>query len=348
MGNTNNRTFSYNRGVRYGGNTYPSSNALLIDNNGQQRQGLIFTDNDSNYYTLLNGAPMPVTPVHTLDEVTVTAPKKHKRLSDAFGDYLTQSNDVTMVNNLLHGEYNTHLRDNAIKGAESHAAWEKEHPNLAAWSYAAGAVPFAVAATPFAAALGQGLINTSAGQAVRSGLTTLMANPIVDAANTGLGLGFAAKGAYDVSQGKFTPETALELSGLYPAITSGKKLYDTGALWDKYTTFQGRFGNYGDNLLTNMYGTYARRYGLPDKARLPADAIRKLKTDVRIDENGLIDLTGDKNWMGNPHMNATLDRGVVSHSSKNNWDGGDTYLFPTRDFIEKTQGSLKSIEPSSL
>ncbi len=30
----------------------------------------------------------------------------------------------------------------------------------------------------------------------------------------------------------------------------GKELYDSGALWDKYTTFQGRFGNYGDNLLT--------------------------------------------------------------------------------------------------
>lgn len=40
-----------------------------------------------------------------------------------------------------------------------------------------------------------------------------MSNPIVDAANTGLGLGFAAKGAYDVSQGKFTPETAMDLAG---------------------------------------------------------------------------------------------------------------------------------------
>lgn len=43
-----------------------------------------------------------------------------------------------------------------------------------------------------------------------------MSNPIVDAANTGLGLGFAAKGAYDVNQGKFTPETAMDLMGLYP------------------------------------------------------------------------------------------------------------------------------------
>ena len=224
MGNTNNRTFSYNRGVRYKGNTYPSSDATIVDDNGQQRQGPIFIDANSQYYTMQNGAPVSVMPLHTLDEVTVT-PKREQLLTAGFNNWLTQSNDATMVNNLPHREYNTHLKDNAINGAKSHAIWEQEHPNLAAWSYAAGAAPFAVAATPFVAPLGQGLINTAAGQAVRSGLTTLMANPIVDAANTGLGLGFAARGAYDVSQGKFTPETALELSGLYPMVKGSNRFF---------------------------------------------------------------------------------------------------------------------------
>lgn len=54
---------------------------------------------------------------------------------------------------------------------------------------------------------------TTAGQAARAGITSLMSNPIVDAANTGLGLGFGVKGAYDVSQGEFTPETAMDLVG---------------------------------------------------------------------------------------------------------------------------------------
>lgn len=43
-----------------------------------------------------------------------------------------------------------------------------------------------------------------------------MENPYVAGANDVLGLGFAGKGAYDVSQGKFTPETVIDFMGLYP------------------------------------------------------------------------------------------------------------------------------------
>lgn len=131
------------------------------------------------------------------------------------------------------------------------------------------------------------------------------------------------------------------------AVENGvKTAYDNGTLWDAYTTFGGRFGNYGDNLATNIYGTAARRFGLPDKARVPADAMRKIKGDVHVD-NGVVDLTGNKPYLGNPHVNATLDRGVVSHS-KGAWDGANTYITPTRNFLEQTQGSLKSIEPSDM
>ena len=98
-----------------------------------------------------------------------------------------------------------------------------------------------------------------------------------------------------------------------------------------------------------MYGTYARRLGLPDKARLPADAIRKLRQEVTIDSDGMVNFTGHKGFVGNPHINTTLDRPVVSHDpkGKGDWDGADTYLFPVKDLINQTKGgSLKSIEPS--
>jgi hypothetical protein len=125
-----------------------------------------------------------------------------------------------------------------------------------------------------------------------------------------------------------------------------KDLYDNGTIWDRYTTFRGRFGNYGDNLATNIYGTLARNYGLPDKARIPADAMRKVGEPMRI-ENGLVDFTGDKSFGGNPHINMTLDRPTVSH----HWwvgDGADTYIMPTNSFIKQTGKSLKSIEPSDM
>ncbi len=361
---TNNRIFSYNRGIRYGDNTYPSSDATLVDENGQQWQGPIFADANSQYYTMQDGKAVPVMPVHTLDEVTVTAPKKHKTASDYFGDYLTMSNDATKVFNTPHRDYNTHLAERAIRGAQSHAAWEQEHPNLAAWSYAAGAAPFAVASAPLVAGVGDALAGTAIGQGITNGLG-LVSNaasnstwlPWVDAAATSY---FGAHGLQEMANGNFTPETALEVAPLMQmakpvynagkeAVDIGKELYDTGALWDRYTTFQGRFGNYGDNLLTNMYGTYARRFGLPDKARVPADAIRKVREDVTINKDGKVNLTGRKGFAGNPHINTTLDRPVVSHDpkGKGDWDGADTYLFPLEDFISQTKGgSLKSIEPS--
>ena len=124
-----------------------------------------------------------------------------------------------------------------------------------------------------------------------------------------------------------------------------KELYDSGALWDKYTTFRGRFGNYGVNLATNIYGTLARNYGLPDKARIPADVIRKIREEA-MSSDGLVDLTGTKNYLGKPHINATYDRPVVSH--KWGWDGADTYTMPTESFIDQTGEALKSIEPSDI
>lgn len=206
------REFSYSRPITYKGVPYPSAPANILTD-GQQTPVNVFADANGNYYVLNdNGSAKSVMPVHTLDEVVVT-PSKENLLSAQFNEYLTQSNDKTQVLNSPHREYNPNLKTKFLEGARYHAAWEKEHPNLTAWSQALSAVPFAVASVPLVGALGQAALATTAGQTARAGIASLMSNPIVNAANTGLGLGFTAKGAYDVSQGKFTPETAMDLAG---------------------------------------------------------------------------------------------------------------------------------------
>lgn len=72
------------------------------------------------------------------------------------------------------------------------------------------------------------------------------------------------------------------------------RVVDVVPLLDRYTTVGGRFGRYESNLLTDIYATNARRLGLPDKARLPSDAIRKLKTDVSLADDGQVVLTGNR------------------------------------------------------
>lgn len=210
--NNTSREFSYSRPITYKGVSYPSAPANILTD-GQQTPTNVFADANGNYFVLGdNGTAKSVMPVHTLNEVVVT-PSKENLLSAQFNEYLTQSNDKTQVFDTPHREYNPHLRNKAVKGALSHNLWEQEHSNLSAWSQALSAVPFAVASVPLVGALGQSALATTAGQTARAGIASLMSNPIVDAANTGLGLGFAAKGAYDVSQGKFTPETAMDLAG---------------------------------------------------------------------------------------------------------------------------------------
>lgn len=291
-----------------------------------------------------------------LDEVIVNGRNRAN-------DYLTEANDNTSVYNVPHREYNQHLKDRAEQGAREAAIWREEHPNLSAWGEAAASIPLAVASVPLIAGGAEALAGTSAGQAMSSGLlslsnlakgSTIAGAPTWAWADAGLTSVFGAHGVKEMANGNFTPITALEIlpfaQVVKPAVkmtTQGaKEFVDNGTLWDAYTTFGGRFGNYGDNIFTKIYGTAARRFGLPDKARIPADAMRKIKGDIHID-NGVIDLTGNKPYLGNPHVNMTLDRGVVSHS-KGQWDGADTYVVPTNNFIEQSSEALKSIEPSDM
>lgn len=213
------REFSYTRPILYNGEAYPSADSMISDGNGNQTKGRIFADADGQYYTLdSNGSAVPVMTVNNLDEVNVSARNK-QTLPSMFSDYLLANTDNVQVNNLPHREYNTNLQERGLRGAREHALWDKEHPNLSSWRDAATAAPLIAAAAPFIYGAGSAVTGTALGQATIG----LMNNPIVNTANTALGLGFAAKGAYDISQGEFTPQTALELSGLYPMIKNSDK-----------------------------------------------------------------------------------------------------------------------------
>lgn len=132
----------------------------------------------------------------------------------------TTSNDAT-ANSKVKNQ-NTHLADRSPEAAKAHAAWEKEHPNLTAWGNILSAIPFAVAATPAVVGLGDAAATTAAGQAATRGLSFLTnavkassaAQKVFPWLNAGATSVFAAHGLSDVTNGKFTPETALELAPL--------------------------------------------------------------------------------------------------------------------------------------
>jgi len=290
-----------------------------------------------------------------IGEVTVT-PTLLDRARMAYKNEVMASNDATLNAGLGRAQ-NQHLADKALEGAKAHAAWEEDNPGLATLGYAAGAVPFAVAAAPAWVPAMDWAAGTAAGQ----GVTSLLGNPYFNAGLTAMGAADAGQKLKNGEYGKSLTEdamTALELMPLGYQLTKGadkvyslgkqalQTAYDNGTFYDKYTTLGGRFGNWGDTWLDKAWGTTARRFGLPDKARIPGDAMRKLREDVHV-ENGIADLTGGKGYFGNPHTNITLDRNVVAH--KSGWDGADAYIFPTKDFLNQTfPASLKSIEPSDM
>lgn len=99
---------------------------------------------------------------------------------------------------------------------------------------------------------------------------------------------------------------------------------------------------YSDNALVNAYATLARRYNLPDKARLPY-LIRRVKNDA-------LDFTDDGNVILNGgrfrHTNFSYDRIVTPHSS-GSWDKSQqTLLINPREFVKNNK--FGSIEPSDM
>ena len=215
----NTREFSYTRPIMFQGEYYPSADSVISDEYGNKTEGRIFTDANGQYYTKdRDNNVFPVMPVENLDNVVITAQDKREPL--LFNRYLTR-NDKTQVNNLPHREYNTSLKASAERGAKEHALWDKEHPNLAAWRDAGTAVPFGIASIPLVAGGGQTLLGTAAGQAVKSGMAKVLGNPLVELANNAAGTAFASRGVNDIIQGKFTPDTALDLMGFPIGVKTG-------------------------------------------------------------------------------------------------------------------------------
>lgn len=203
----------------------------IMGANGKIFNAPVYQDVNGNAYTVdNNGNAYYVASQDTFDEpvqlndVNVYAPSPQQMLDNQLSSYSTLSSDRTQANNVRHRQYNPHLYDNAQRGAISHNTWTKEHPNLDAWGYVPSAAAFATAAYPLAATAGSAALGTEIGGALGSGVTSLMANPVVNAINTGLGYGFAGKGLYDISQGHFTPMTVLDLAGLYPAVKGTEKI----------------------------------------------------------------------------------------------------------------------------
>ena len=259
----NTRRFNYDGSIAYQGSLYPSTQMDIEDDKGNVSSRNVFADASGQYYTLNeDGNAIPIILQNNLDEVTVTAPRNRR---NTFNDYLTMSNDATKVFNTPHREYNPHLREAAIRGAESHALWEKEHPNATAWGNALASVPFAVAATPLAMAAGDAMAGSALGQYLGNGLN-MIANAASNSswfpwADTLASSYFATHGLQDMANGKFTPETAMEVMPLMqmakPMYRAGKDAYNVGKElynankfkseldWSPESWFATRTGNIG-------------------------------------------------------------------------------------------------------
>lgn len=336
MANENHtRQFSYTTPILYQGAEYPSAPMSIADDKGNIQDRNVFADNKGQYYTVNNeGKAIPIILQHSLPEVVVTAPRENL-LSKQFNDYLTMSNDNTMVNNVPHREYNPHLKYSAIQGAKDHVLWEKQHPNATAWGNVAAAIPFAVAAAPFAAGIADYVGGTALGQGITEGLG-YMANvaknstwlPWADAAASSY---FGAKGLQDIQNGTFTPETAMDVLPLAqvakPIYGAGASLLERGAKEAWYS----KWAQYPRYYAGKLY------YG--NDVELPT-LYRKLRNLPTL-KDGKIMLTNPNSRLAymdgtdSPVItNMTTDVPVRSHK-KGNWDLADVLAFPGKTLLGK-------------
>ena len=101
---------------------------------------------------------------------------------------------------------------------------------------------------------------------------------------------------------------------------------------------------YSDNPIINTYATYARRFNLPDKARLPYLIRRWKPEEIQPIINNELQINGSR--LG--HTNFTWDRAVISHN-KGKWDkGAQTLLINPRELIARNKSNWGSIEPMDM
>ena len=327
----------YDMSAKVGNNNYPARIMLI---NGKETP--VFLADDNRMYAVGdNKKPFEIWSQYSLPEVTVTPSKNKNKIT---GDYYNNSanryydssydpngfmdfmNAATLgIGNRLSVSQNARLVNDIYDATTGNKSWEDVVNSAVLGNNGIFVNPYANMALD--------IIVPTVGGKYRN-----IVNVGKGIANT------TAKGVVNIS--KSVANATKDLA------KSAYNLYGNGTLWDRYTTFRGRFGNYSDNPFVNAYATMARRFGLPDKARIPADAMRKMgqtSGDFVNIKDGVVDFTGGKSWGNKPHVNFTLDRGVGSHK-KGNWDGRDLYIMPTEDFINQTlpSGSLKSIEPTDM
>ena len=327
----------YDMSAKVGNNNYPARIMLI---NGKETP--VFLADDNRMYAVGdNKKPFEIWSQYSLPEVTVTPSKNKNKIT---GDYYNNSanryydssydpngfmdfmNAATLgIGNRLSVSQNARLVKDIYDATTGNKSWEDVVNSAVLGNNGIFVNPYANMALD--------IIVPTVGGKYRN-----IVNVGKGIANT------TAKGVVNIS--KSVANATKDLS------KSAYNLYDNGTLWDRYTTFRGRFGNYSDNPFVNAYATIARRFGLPDKARIPADAMRKMGQapgDFVNIKDGVVDFTGGKGWGNKPHVNFTLDRGVGSHN-RGDWNGKDMYIMPTEDFINQTlpSGSLKSIEPTDM
>lgn len=101
---------------------------------------------------------------------------------------------------------------------------------------------------------------------------------------------------------------------------------------------------YSDNPIINTYATYARRFNLPDKARLPYLIRRWKPEEIQPIINNELQINGNR--LG--HTNFTWDRAVISHNN-GKWDkGAQTLLINPRELIARNKNNWGSIEPMDM
>ena len=310
----NTRRFNYDGPIAYQGSLYPSTQMDIEDDKGNVSSRNVFADASGQYYTLNEeGNAIPIILQNNLDEVTVTAPRNRR---NTFNDYLTMSNDATKVFNVPHREYNPHLREAAIRGAESHALWEKEHPIATAWGNALTSVPFAVVATPLAMAAGDALAESAMGQYIGNGLS-MIANAASNSswfpwADTLASSYFAAHGLQDMANGKFTPETAMEVMPLMqmakPMYRAGKDAYNVGKELNNVNKFKSEL----DWSSESWFGKYRpKEYDASDIAALKSHIPELHQIEKQAKAKGTwLKMPDGSTWEGDP-------RGWVMLQSKN-------------------------------
>ena len=215
MANKNNtRSFNWKNSINVGNQEFPTTLFSVEDSENNIYQRPVGVNAQGEYFTINNGEIQPIILQDYLPQIAVTGYRdkffKHqmqearKNLEKDTQDYLTQSNDNIMVNNVPHRTYNLNNYGRGLRGAESYALWRKEHPNQAM-------VEDAIAAAPFMLLGGAGLAGLG-GTALGTGIGSFMMNPYTQAAMDSY---FLANGINSIANGEANLQTALDFLPAY-------------------------------------------------------------------------------------------------------------------------------------